>query len=62
MNEAFVASHTSAFKIFLSKRSRCLILRQDKLKLFDEIEILFSANAYCSACHADEGSIYPSSA
>jgi len=30
--------------ILFSKRSRCLILWHDKLKFFDEAEILFSAN------------------
>jgi len=58
MNEASVASHTCTVGILLSSaKSRCLVPRHDKLKFFDEAEILLSAYNYSSACHSDAGGI-----
>jgi hypothetical protein len=57
-----LAWHTSSEGNFFSKRSGCLILIMTSLSFLMKPKILFSANVYCSACHADEGSIYPSSA
>jgi hypothetical protein len=52
--------NSMALEVDVSRLSRAGVPRHDKLKFFDEAEILFSANIYSSACHADEGSIYPS--